>query len=114
MKKNYNEILKQAIKEAGYKQKDVAEKMGDTPQNLSNYLNRNDLTIYNFVRICEAININPADIVNNENPRVEIDPEIERHYYIMIKRIMKMSQEDRIKILTAIDAVMDLIPETKE
>ena len=75
MKKNYGEILKQAIKNNGFKQKELAEKMGETPQNLSNWLNRNDLTVYNFVRICDAIGINPASIVDNGRDNFsDIDP----------------------------------------
>lgn len=78
MKTNYGEILKRAIESRGYKQKDVAAKMKEKPQNLSNWLNRNDLTVSNFIKICEAIEINPAELLTSDivtkKPESDIDP----------------------------------------
>lgn len=50
-----SEICKEMIKKSSLQQKDVGEKMGWTPQSLSNKLKRNSLSAEEFVKLIEIL-----------------------------------------------------------
>lgn len=111
--KNYSEILKQAIKNSGLKQKELAEKIGESQQTISNWLNRNDISLLSFIRICEGIDINPASIVDNgkQSDISGIDP---RWLPILREIETKFSTDDKIILMEHILETVKKIRKIKE
>ena len=49
MKKNYNEILKKSVEESGFTHREIGEKIGESQQTISNWLNKNDISLLKFI-----------------------------------------------------------------
>lgn len=98
-------LIKKAIKDSGLNQKELAEKMNEFPQNISNWIKKNDLPLSKYLEICQTLGINPGSLLNKEPATQELDPRIVR----IMKNVSKLSEDVQEDFYEQMEMVMKIM-----
>jgi len=71
------------LKSRGYTQKDVAEKIGTSKQNIGRIISNGDMKVSQFHEICESFQISANDLMLQEV--IYVDPLADREESILVK-----------------------------
>lgn len=114
--KDIPERLKAIRRVLNLKQNDLIKQTGVNQSFYSDIENGKRTPSFDFiVRIAEVFNISLDYLILGEGVMFlkdkETNDKIKEQYYALIDKISKMNLENQIKIVRAIDATLDLIPE---
>lgn len=114
--KDIPERLKAIRRALSLNQSEVIKKTGINQSFYSDIENGKKTPSFDFiVRIAEVYNISLDYLILGEGAMFlkdkETNDKIKEQYYALIEKISKMNLENQIKIVRAIDATLDLIPE---
>jgi transcriptional regulator with XRE-family HTH domain len=110
MSANYGNTLKELIDKSGFRQKEIAEKVGVTPANISQWVTKAYPPLEGIEKVCEVLNISLAEFFVGGKDLKEVygvNPKLIE----MCRKIEQLSQEKQIKFLKHVLSGIDLLEE---
>jgi transcriptional regulator with XRE-family HTH domain len=90
--KNYGARIKEIIKESGQDQKDIAQKLGVTPSNISQWTKKATPPLEGIINFCKYFKISLSDFFDDKENYLNTE---EKQIFSLAKT--KLSEEDQVK-----------------